>query len=52
MGCCGGGHNHNDQRSKDWSTQEQDTQYKGNINPLLIILGILVIGLVFYKVLL
>lgn len=49
MGCCGGGNNNNDQRVKDWSTDEQVDQSKGNISPILIILGILSIGLVAYK---
>lgn len=49
MGCCGGGHNHNDKRVKDLSTDRQVDQSKGNISPILILLGILAIGLVVYK---
>lgn len=49
MGCCGGGHNHNDQRVKDLGADGQVDQSKGNISPILILLGILAIGLVVYK---
>ena len=49
MGCCGGGHNHNDQRVKDWSTDRKVDQSKVNISPIIILLGILAIGLVVYK---
>jgi hypothetical protein len=49
MGCCGGGHNQNEKRVKDWNNEGQVDQPNGNISPLLILIGILAIGLVVYK---
>lgn len=51
MRCCGSGHNHNNQRVKDWSSEEQTDQHKVSKTPLLAILGILIVGLIIYRVL-
>lgn len=55
MGCCGGGHNHNNQRAKDWSSEEVTShntdQHNESITPLLVILGILIFGFIIYRVL-
>lgn len=55
MGCCGGGHNHNNQRVKDWSSEgdaSQNTyQYNESITPLLVIFGVLIVGFIVYRVL-
>lgn len=48
MGCCGGGNNY-DNRVKNWGTETKEEQTRSNINPVLIILGIVVIGLIVYK---
>lgn len=46
MGCCGGGNNN--RKVKDWGTENQENQSKGNVNPLLILLGIIIIGFLVY----
>lgn len=48
MGCCGGGHTPDD-KVKNWGTETKEEQARSNINPMLIILGIVSIGLVVYK---
>lgn len=46
MGCCGGGNN---KRVKDWDTAGQADQSKGNVNFMLVAIGVIAIGLVIYK---
>ena len=48
MGCCGGGNDQNNKKIKDWGTEKQENQSSGNVNPLLILLGIIIIGILVY----
>ena len=45
MGCCGGSNNQN-QKVKEWGT---DNQTSGNKNIKFVIIGIILLGLIIYK---
>ncbi|MBU5313502.1 hypothetical protein KQI38_15880 [Tissierella carlieri] len=49
MGCCGGGNHQNNRKVKEWGNEDCQNNSSVRSNPILIIVGLLLLGLAIYK---
>lgn len=49
MGCCGGGYQPNNRKTKEWESKDNQDSSSTKLNPMLIVFGLLLLGLVIYN---
>lgn len=49
MGCCGGGNHQSNRKVKEWGNENHQDNPGAKSNPILIIAGLLLLGLIIYK---
>lgn len=49
MRCCGGGNHQNNRKMKDWGQENHQDNFGAKISPMLIIVGLLILGFIIYK---
>ncbi len=49
MGCCGGGNQQNNRKMREWGNEDYQDSSRAKSNPILIIVGLLLLGLAIYK---
>ena len=49
MGCCGGGFQPNNRKTKEWGSENNQDNSSTKSSPMLMAVGLLLLGLVVYK---